>query len=132
MKVLIDTCIWSKALRHKNPNKTIINELKQLIFDARVAIIGPIRQELLSGIADRSQFNKLKNKLSAFEDIPLKTNHFIKGAEFNNLCKSKGIQGSMIDFLICATASIENLHIFTEDKDFKHYEKVLPIKLYAI
>jgi len=38
-------------------------------------IIGPIRQELLSGISDISQFNKLKDMLSAFEDIrPWKQN----------------------------------------------------------
>ena len=36
-------------------------------------IIGPIRQELLSGISDISQFNKLKDMLSAFEDISLES-----------------------------------------------------------
>ena len=39
----------------------------------RIVIIGPIRQELLSGISDISQFNKLKDMLSAFEDISLES-----------------------------------------------------------
>ena len=76
-----------------------------------------------------SQFNKLKDILSTFKDIPLESNHFIKAAEFNNICRKKGVQGSTIDFLICAVATNENLIIFTTDKGFENYRKYLPIKL---
>ena len=80
-------------------------------------------------IAHKKQFKQLKNLLSFFEDIPLKTEHFEKAAEFSNICRSKGIQGSTIDFLICAVAYIENLIIFTTDKDFENYKKYLSIQL---
>ena len=129
MKVLVDTCVWSKTLRHKSPDSEITDKIKELIRDGRIVIIGPIRQELLSGISDISQFNRLKDMLSAFEDITLESKHFIKAAEFSNICRQKGVQGSTIDFLICAVASIENLIIFTTDKDFENYKKYLPIKL---
>jgi predicted nucleic acid-binding protein len=129
MKVLIDTCVWSQILRHRSPNPEIAGKVKELIKDGRVVIVGPIRQELLSGISDSSQFNGVKDILSAFKDIPLESNHFIKAAEFNNICRKKGVQGSTIDFLICAVANIENLVIFTTDKDFENYKKHLPIKL---
>lgn len=129
MKVLVDTCIWSAALRHKNPDLTLTKKLKDLINDGRVAIIGPIRQEILSGIRNLKQFNHLKEILSSFEDILLKTNHFVKAAEFNNICRTKGVQGSTIDFLICAVAHLENLIIFTTDNDFKNYKKHLSIQL---
>lgn len=129
MKVLVDTCIWSKTLRHKSPNSEITDKIKELIKDGRIVIIGPIRQELLSGISDISQFNRLKDMLSAFEDITLESKHFIKAAEFSNICRQKGVQGSTIDFLICAVATIENLIIFTTDKDFENYKKHLPIRL---
>lgn len=129
MKVLVDTCVWSKTLRHKCPDTKLTKKLKDLIKDGRVAIVGPIRQELLSGISDIKQFNQLKELLSSFEDIPLKTEHFEKAAEFSNLCRDKGIQGSTIDFLICAVAYLENLIIFTTDKDFENYKKFLSLKL---
>jgi len=129
MKVIVDTCIWSLVLRHKSPNMDLTNKLKDLISDGRVCMIGPIRQELLSGISDKKQFNQLKELLLPFEDIQLKTSHFEKAAEFSNICRSKGIQGSTIDFLICAVANMENLIIFTEDKDFINYKKYLPIQL---
>jgi len=52
VKVLVDTPIWSLALRHKPrpENAATITALAALIEDGRVAIIGPIRQEILSGI----------------------------------------------------------------------------------
>lgn len=129
MKVLVDTCIWSQVLRHKSPDAELTSKITELIQDAQVAIIGPIRQELLSGISQTDQFDQLKNFLSAFEDIALKTEHFEKAAEFCNICRRKGIQGSIIDFLICAVADMENLIIFTVDKDFVNYKKYLPLQL---
>ena len=128
MKVLVDTCIWSQVLRKKTPNSNLTKQLKDFIDDGRVVMIGPIRQELLSGISNPSQFNKLKQTLSFFEDIILKTDHFIKAAEFSNLCRKSGIQGSTTDFLICAVANLEKLCIFTIDNDFINYNKYLKIK----
>jgi predicted nucleic acid-binding protein len=130
MKVLVDTCVWSRVLRHKKADRNLTKQLENLISDGRVVIIGPIRQELLSGIAKEKQFRELKNHLSAFESIPLKKAHFEKAAEFSNVCRKKGIQGSTTDFLICSVSFCENLLIFTVDKDFKQYQKYLPIKFF--
>ncbi len=129
MKILVDTCIWSQVLRKKTPNLILTKQLKDFISDGRVVMIGPIRQELLSGISNPSQFNKLKHTLSFFEDIILKTDHFVKAAEFSNLCRKNGIQGSTTDFLICAVANLEELTIFTVDSDFINYNKYLKMKL---
>jgi hypothetical protein len=129
MKILVDTCIWSQVLRKKTPNLNLTKQLKDFVNDGRVIMIGPIRQELLSGISNPSQFNKLKHNLSSFEDIILKTDHFVKAAEFSNLCRKNGIQGPTTDFLICAVANLEKLSIFTVDSDFINYNKYLKIKI---
>ena len=129
MKILVDTCIWSQVLRKKAPNLNLTKQLKDFIDDGRVVMIGPIRQELLSGISNPSQFNKLKHTLSYFEDIFLETDHFVNAAEFSNLCRKNGIQGSTTDFLICAVAYLEKLSIFTIDSDFINYNKFLKLKL---
>jgi predicted nucleic acid-binding protein len=53
MRILIDTSIWSKAFRRKkitSEDKNIVDRLKQVINEFMEIIIGPIRQELLSGI----------------------------------------------------------------------------------
>lgn len=129
MRILVDTCIWSQVLRRTNPDQELEAKLKDLIQDGRVCMIGPIRQELLSGITSRKQFDALRKNLAAFEDIPLATEHYEKAAEFNNTCRGKGIQGSTIDFLICAVAYLSKLVIYTTDKDFERYSTCLPIKL---
>lgn len=130
MKVLVDTCIWSNVLRHKKASAELSEKLKELINDGRVVMIGPIRQELLSGISDSTQFNNLKKKLSFFEDLTLSSEFFVKAAEFSNICRKKGVQGSTTDFLICAISNLQKLQIFTNDKDFINYKKHLPIYLY--
>ena len=129
MKILVDTCIWSHALRHNKPDNNIIKKLTDFINDGRSVLIGSIKQELLSGIQDYVQFEKLKDILSYFEKIQLKNNHFEKAAEFCNICRSNGVQGSTIDFLICSVAYLEDMIIYTIDKDFEYYAKHLPIKL---
>ena len=129
MKVLVDTCVWSRVLRHKTHSPELSKKLKDIINDGRVAVIGPIRQELLSGIAGVAQFKKIKENFSVFPDIPLETGYFEKAAEFSNTCRHKGIQGSTTDFLICAVAYLNNITIFSVDADFDKYQKYLPIKL---
>ncbi len=130
MKVLVDTCIWSQVLRHKKPDTDLSGKLNEIIKDGRVVMIGPIRQELLSGISETSQFRKLRDKLSFFEDLPLVSDYFVKAAEFCSICRKKGIQGSMTDFLLCAISNLQKLHIYTDDKDFINYKKHLLIHLY--
>jgi len=130
MRVLVDTCIWSEVLRYKTPDTKLVTQFKDLVEDGRVVIIGPIRQELLSGISNVVQFKKLKEILASFPDVPLQTDHFEQAAEYCNMCRKKGVQGSTIDFLICAVASIEKFFIYTTDKDFDNYKKYLSIKLF--
>ena len=131
MKVIVDTCIWSLALRRNTPKSNhLVDELKELISEVRVQLIGPIRQELLSGIKSKKQFRNLRDHLSAFPDLLLESKDFELAAEHSNISRAKGIQGSNTDFLICSLAHRYKMPIFTTDKDFEQYKSVLPIKLY--
>lgn len=133
MKVLVDTSVWSLALRREaHAHHPEAEELKNLVAAHIVEIIGPIRQELLSGVRDQEQFTRLESSLAAFPDLPLGTKDYVLAAKFFNLCRSKGIQGSNTDFLICAVAVRGDLAIFTTDLDFGQYKKCLPINLYEI
>jgi len=54
VKIIIDTCVWSLVLRRNEPRSNIyVEELKELIKEVRVQLIGPVRQELLSGIKSK-------------------------------------------------------------------------------
>jgi len=129
MKVLVDTSVWSLAFRRKQPDD-IVEKLVDLIHASLVVMIGPVRQELLSGIPNNKEFNDLKSRLEHFDDLPITTSDYEKAAEFYNICRSCGVQGSHVDFLICAVAANNNLRIFTTDKDFEQYAKHLPIQIF--
>lgn len=132
MKILVDTSVWSLVLRRDAKlNWDLKTELSEIIKEVRVEIIGPIRQEILSGIKSTKQFKELKFYLSSFPDLELSTQDFEQAAEFFNLCRAKGIQGSNTDFLICSVAVNNDLEIFTTDEDFKNFKRYMPIKLYS-
>ena len=131
MRTLVDTCIWSSVLRRRTvANKENEKKLVELILNNDALIIGPIRQEILSGYSDRKKFKELKDKLDAFPNLEIIDNDYVTAAEFSNECRKKGIQGGHIDFLICAVAHRNRIPIFTCDNDFNHYSKIIKIKLY--
>ena len=130
MKVLVDSSVWSLAMRRKKhqPDKHV-KLFHELVKEGRVVLIGPVRQEILSGIRERSQFHAIKEKLSAWVDLAIETADYERAAECFNACRSNGIQGTHTDFLICAVAERLQLSILTSDQDFVQYERVLPVKL---
>ncbi len=135
MKVLIDTSVWSLALRKKTltgDEKKTVNELKELIKEFRAVIIGPVRQELLSGISQAEKYEMLKDKLKYFEDMAINSEDYEKASELYNICRKNGIQGSHIDFLICAVSINRNISIFSTDKDFFEFSKVIPVRIHSV
>jgi predicted nucleic acid-binding protein len=135
LKVLIDTPIWSLALRRqaKDLNAAQVrlkDNLAELTGEDRAEIIGPIRQELLSGIADKAQFEKVRQRLRDFDDVVLTTDDYEEAARMANRCRGAGVAGSPVDFLICAAASRREWEVFTTDRDFERYAKVVDIGLF--
>ena len=132
MKVLVDTSVWSLALRRRAGAETpAVQELRSLVDEGRVAMIGPIRQELLSGIRTPESFERLRDHLRPYEDEVLESADFERAAEHFNTCRAQGVQGSNSDFLICAAAERRSLPILTTDADFTRFAAILPITLYG-
>ena len=131
--MLVDTSVWSLALRldgrQEYPER---DELRRLVSAHVAEIIGPVRQEILSGVRDRAQFARVETHLAAFPDVLLLTEDYVTAANFFNLCRAKGIQGSNTAFLICAVAVRCDLAIFTTDGDFQHFAQCLPIVRHGI
>jgi hypothetical protein len=72
MLVLLDTPIWLLALRRKDADlnwreQHFTQALRELIQDGRAQLVGPVRQELLSGLREEASFKKLRDQLRAFE-----------------------------------------------------------------
>jgi len=121
MKVLADTSVWSLVLRRKDASKLSAEErrltalLSEAINDGRVAIIGPIRQELLSGIKDQARFEKLKDFLRAFRDEALDTEDYEYAALSYNWCRSRGVECGPVDILVCAVGQRRKWPVLSND-----------------
>lgn len=135
MTVLVDTTIWSLALRRRSHRlspgeKTLVEEWADLITSGRAVLIGPVHQEVLSGIRSHEVFEALREKLSSFRYAETLPGDHIQAARFFNLCRSRGVVGSHVDMLICAIAHRYDVPIFTTDPDFFGYARQLPIQLH--
>lgn len=136
MMVLVDTPVWSLALRRRRPEdlsksqQRLVNVLAELIREGRAQMLGPIRQELLSGIREETQFRRIRDYLRAFREPSLEAQDYEDAARMSNQCRSRGIAGSPVDFLICAAAHRRAWAILTTDRDFHNYASVLPVRLH--
>src|SRR6202166_4865940 len=135
MNVLVDTSVWSLALRRKTESlnereRFLVAELSELIREGRARLIGLVRQELLSGIKTAEHYEKLRLHLRSFPDEPIDTSDYEEAAKAGNRCRGKGIVVSVVDVLLCAAAMKREWAILTTDPDFTNYAKVLPISIH--
>ena len=135
--ILVDTSVWSFGLRRKPETRSakenaLVQQLEDTIQTGLLTMIGPIRQELLSGIRTEAQINKIATAMQSFPDEPLVTEDYETAARFANVCKSKGVAASSIDLIICAAAFRRKWSIFTTDQDFVSYARVLGVVLLKV
>lgn len=121
MKLIVDSCVWSLSLRRQNAarlsadEQQMIAELREAVQARRVVIIGPIRQEVLSGIRDQGQFARTERLLEPFLDQPVLSRDYIEAARLYNVCQDHGVQCGAIDILLCALAARLRYRILTTD-----------------
>jgi len=131
MKTIVDTCVWSLALRRQDQSKLTheqretIAELQEAIRDGRAILLGPIRQEILSGIRESARFAKLQAVLDPFLDEEIAADDFVEAARLFNLCKDHGIECGATDILICAVAARQHYDILTCDQGLKRCIQIL-------
>ena len=128
MDVIVDSCVWSLALRRKNPSTEIRDAVADLISQSKICMLGPICQECLSGVNDADRYATLRDFFRNLPDALLTTEDYELAASFYNRCRSKGVQGSHIDFLICAGANRRKCELYTTDIDFDRYAPHIPIR----
>jgi predicted nucleic acid-binding protein len=132
MRILVDTSIWSLALRRPagvvNQEATL---LKTLIEEGEdIYLLGIILQEVLQGIRNPSDLFALKEYFKPFPLIDLGREDYIRAAELKNDLLRKGKQGSTIDVLIASAAISYHCHLFTADKHFTHIAEHSELKLF--
>lgn len=131
MKVIIDTCVWSLFLRrNRAASDPVAGEVARLIRADAIQLLGPIRQELLSGAHPDERFEQLKDYLRFYPNLALDEEDDETASGYYNRLRQRGLQGTGTDLLICAVAVRHSLKIFTTDTDFAAYAAHIPIKLH--
>jgi len=121
MKVIVDTSVWSLALGRSAVQKNkYVEELGELIKEARVLLLGRIRQEVL------------RQHLRAFRDLEIGREDYEMASAYFNKARINGIRGSNTDFSICAISTRLIVPIFSTDKDFLNFQSILPIELHTV
>jgi len=133
VRILVDTSVWSLALRRSSG---VVNEeaivLKTIIEQGEdIYLLGIILQEVLQGIGNSKDFLALKEYFKAFPLIDLAREDYVRAAELKNRLTGKGKQASTIDVLIASAAISHHCHLFTADKHFTQIAEHSELKLFA-
>lgn len=131
--ILIDTSVVSAILRRrrKGEGKQILaRKVDELLrSDEQVALPGIVLQELLSGIAERSQYQRvLAGVRESFSIVVATGGDHLKAADIVNAASAKGIALSTPDALIAAQALNRRAALLTTDADFAKLTKVAGLR----
>lgn len=133
MKGIVDTCVWTRFLRRNRPTgDPICAEVAKLVRADAIQMLGPIRQELLSGAQPQERFDQLKESLRFYPNLVTNEEDDENAASLYNVCRSKGVQGTATDLLLCAVAVRYRMRIFTTDTDFDAFARHISIEMHGI
>lgn len=133
--ILVDTSIWSLALRRRAAalnaeEERAVGEWARLVAEGMAVLIGPIRQEILSGIRRIDAFRALRRTLLDFPHLSIAAEDYDRAAEFFNVCRAGGMTGGPIDMLISSVAYRHAIPVFAVDTDYAKYARHLPLRLH--
>ena len=131
MNVLVDTSVWSLALRRDRPaNHAKVRLLARCLKDGEsVLTTGLILQELLQGFQGPKQRELVLRRLSMLPClVPAREDH-VEAAELRNKCRRKGVQVGTIDALLAQLCIRHELLMLTDDRDFGLMARHCPLRL---
>jgi predicted nucleic acid-binding protein len=132
MTLLVDTSVWSLALRRDGiPSEPEVRFLLEALGGAdTVVTTGLVLQELLQGFAGPRAAKAITER---FRSLPLiqpdRIDH-MAAAEVRNTCRRAGVQIGTIDALLIQLCVRHELTLLTTDKDFIHASMHVPVKMW--
>lgn len=129
--LLVDTSVWSLALRRRRPVATPhVDRFQKALSDGEVVLTGIVMQELLQGMSEgRTKDGVVAelDKLSLL--IPERADHRTAAAVYTS-CRSNGVQVGTVDALLVALCVRRDLTLLSTDRDFEHLARFTKLKLW--
>jgi len=135
--IVVDTSVWSQAFRRRSwPNDEIpsVARLLQKLTREKehLGVPGVVLQELLSGVKDPAQGERIKVLMEGYPLLLATKEHYIEAANISNVCRRAGLSAATIDCLIAAQCIMLDGLLLTLDDDFKGISKCCGLRLYPI
>ena len=121
MNLVVDTSVWSMVLRRSRVEESspYVRAFRSHVeADDGIFLTGNILQELLDGLRDKKEFDRLVKHLEPFPLISLERETYVAAAELRQRCRAKGVQVGPIDCLIATACIQESYPLLTADRDF--------------
>jgi hypothetical protein len=129
VSVLVDTSVWSIALRRDRPAPgREVETLRAAIERGEVCLVGVVLQEVLQGFPSSNRTRRLVDYLSPFPLLALHGGDYLFAAEIRNRCRGKGLAVSTVDAQIAAAAINHRCALLTADKDFEGISRHFPLR----
>ena len=132
MTLLVDTSVWSLALRRDTEaTEPEVQELKDALFGSNLVVTtGLVLQELLQGFSGAKAQAQIIERFAALPLLQPDRDDHIGAAVLRNACRQAGIQIGTIDALLAQLAIRHGLTLLTTDKDFTHAAKHCALRVW--
>jgi predicted nucleic acid-binding protein len=129
VSVLVDTSVWSLALRRDAPRASReVEALSAAVERGVVCLTGAILQEVIQGFPSPDRSRRLVNELAPFPLLTLHRGDYVYAAEIRNKCRAKGLAVTTIDAQIAAAAINHRCTLLTADRDFDGIARHFPLR----
>ena len=120
MTLLVDTSVWSLALRRDAGEPSPEVDALRQALEGRDSVVttGLVLQELLQGFSGPRDRKLVIERFSALPILSPDRQDHIEAAELRNRCRRAGIQVGTIDAILAALCIRHDLILLTTDKDF--------------
>lgn len=132
MTLLVDTSVWSLALRRDTvPGLPEVQALRLALEGTGVVVTtGIVLQELLQGFAGPRTARQIVESFAALPMISPDRQDHIEAAALRNTCRRNGIQVGTIDALLAQLCIRHSLTLLTTDNDFVLAAAHCPLRLW--
>ena len=135
MTLLVDTSVWSLALRRDASVADAdaeVQALKDALLGADVVVTtGLVLQELLQGFSGPKASAQIIERFAALPLLqPDRADH-IAAAELRNLCRRAGVQIGTVDALLAQLCLRHELVLLSTDKDFVLARQHCPLRIWS-
>jgi predicted nucleic acid-binding protein len=131
VNTLVDTSVWSLALRRESPpDIPELNELRRALHAGMVVSTGIVLQELLQGFSKPKAHRLIVEKFRALPLIVPDRQDHISAAELRTRCRRRGVQVGTIDALLAQLCIGHELQMLTTDQDFNSISTIVPFAIW--